>query len=223
MSQGNRIFYLEASVLTLILSGCYMNGYFKKDEPNLEIITITASRYNKVGSELDTKENFIGEFTATIRSNGKSDLKYRKSLAQKLVPVAKPAIAPLKRDKAKEGWTLLEDVPFDGKRFVPELVEFLKQGESSVNGEVMRQRAKELNAYLGQRHAEYLLEHQELISKEWRGNYFLVFPGTVWRFSSGVLRVPCLHWHDGRWYLIFRWHKGDWDSSDRFVRSRKPD
>src|SRR3989338_3861144 len=66
---------------------------------------------------------------------------------------------PFKHDKAKDNWTLLEDVPFDGKQFIPEIVEFLKSGEFSVNGEVMKQRAKELNANLGQRHAEYLLDH----------------------------------------------------------------
>ncbi|MEK9170059.1 MAG: hypothetical protein AAB674_00220, partial [Patescibacteria group bacterium] len=62
-------------------------------------------------------------------------------------------ILPLsfKYDKTKDGWELVEPGPeFDGKQFVPDLVEFLKSGESSVNGEVMKQRAKKLNANLGQ-------------------------------------------------------------------------
>ena len=73
---------------------------------------------------------------------------------------AESAVLPFKHDKTKDGWELIEPGPkFDGKQFVPEIVEFLKpggllkSGESSVNGEVMKQRAKELNANLGQRHA----------------------------------------------------------------------
>lgn len=130
-------------------------------------------------------------------------------------------LVPLMYDKTKDGWTLLEDVLFDGKLFVPDIVEFLKPNESSVNGEVMKLRAKELNAHLGQRHAEYLLEHQDLIPKEWRGKYYLTFPGTVWRGSSGGRVVPCLGWNGGRWCLSFCWLGDGWLSSDRLVSRRK--
>ena len=131
-----------------------------------------------------------------------------------------PTPVPLKYDKTKDGWTLVEDVPFDGEQFTPDLVEFLKPGESYVNGEVMKQRAKELNAHLGQGHAEYLLEHQELIPKEWRDK-FLVFPGTVWQDSVGGRGVPCLYWSGDRWYLYFNWLGYGWDSGVRLVCLRK--
>mgnify|MGYP001620111609 CR=1 FL=1 len=132
---------------------------------------------------------------------------------------------PLKYDKTKDGWTLVEDVPFylsgqDGQPFTPDIVEFLKPGESYVNGEVMKRRAKELNAHLGQGHAEYLLEHQELIPKEWRDK-FLVFPGTVWRDSVGDRYVPYLYCYGDRWYLSFGWLWYDWYSDDRLVCLRK--
>ena len=156
------------------------------DDSELEPIIVTVPRYHsKVEPrflwelEADTEENFIGEFVTIIRPKNKSELHYRKSPAHELVPVKRAVTASFKHDKTKGGWTLLEDTPFDGRQFVPDIVEFLKQGEFWVNGEVMRQRAKELNAHLGQRYAEYLLDHQELIIKEWRGKYFLAFPGTV--------------------------------------------
>lgn len=121
-----------------------------------------------------------------------------------------------KHDKTHDGWTLLEDIPFDGKEFAPEFVEFLKSGESCVNGDTMRLRAKKLNAHTGQRHAEYLLEHQNRIPKELRGRY-LVFPDTVWRDSGGRRRVPCLRWDGGEWCLRWGWLEGDWDDGVRLV------
>ncbi len=130
-------------------------------------------------------------------------------------------VTSFKHDKTKDGWTLLEDAPFDDKLFIPDVVEFLKSGESSVNGEVMKQRAKELNAHLGQRHAEYLMDHQELIPKRWRGKYYLAFPGTIWRDSDSCRRVPFLYRLDGRWCLHFSWLRSGWDSRNRLLRSRE--
>lgn len=147
----------------------------------------------------------------------------RKALQKALVPSEKEgtaAIVPFKYDKTKDGWTLLEDIPFDGKQFIPDIVEFLKPNESYVNSDVMRTRAKELNANLGQRHAEYLLKHQELIPAEWRGKYYFVFPGTVWRDSDGDWCVACLYWDGGRWCLYFYWLGDGWSSRDRLVRPR---
>ena len=112
-----------------------------------------------------------------------------------------PVPVPLKYDKTKDGWTRTEHVEFYGQPFTPEIVEFLKQGESSVNGDVMKQRAKELNAHLGQGEAEYLLKNQHLIPVECRDKY-LVFPGTVWQDSVGDRGVPCLFWSGG-WCLGF--------------------
>ncbi|MEK9170181.1 MAG: hypothetical protein AAB674_00860, partial [Patescibacteria group bacterium] len=50
-----------------------------------------------------------------------------------LKKVEAAALIPFKYDKTKDGWTLIEPGPeFDGKQFVPDLVEFLNSGESSV-------------------------------------------------------------------------------------------
>ena len=123
-------------------------------------------------------------------------------------------------DKTKDGWKLLEDVLFSGA-FTLDIMEFLKSNESYVNGEVMKQRAKELNAHLGQKHAKYLLEHQELISKDWQGKYYLVFPGTVWRDRGGSRVVPYLYWRGGEWRLYFGWLRRVWDGDARLVRHRE--
>lgn len=134
---------------------------------------------------------------------------------------------PFKYDRTADGWKFLEDMEFDGNLFVPDIVEFLKPGglmksaESWVSGDTMQARAKELNANLGQRHAEYLLEHQELIPKEWQGKYFLVFPGTVWQDSDGGQRVPCLRWSGGGWYPRFDWLGRNWSGNARLVSLRK--
>jgi len=127
-------------------------------------------------------------------------------------------------DKTKDDWELLEDVGF-----VPvissfdelELVSPLKSGEIHLPGEELVQRAREeLRANLGQRHAEYILQHQEGIPEEWRANY-LIFPGTIWRGSGGARVVPFLYWGGGRWFLYFCWLEDDFDSDDRLVRPRE--
>lgn len=115
--------------------------------------------------------------------------------------IFKSAVDRFQLNKTKDGWTLLEDVPFDGIQFTPDIVGFFKPGESSVHCDVMRVRAREANANLGQRHAEYLLVHQELIPTNWRGKHRLVFPGTLWGYSGNGRYVQCLDWFDGQWRM----------------------
>lgn len=124
-------------------------------------------------------------------------------------------------DMTKEGWTLVKDAfeaaPLSVDDFEP--VSFLKEGEQSIKEEVMLQRAKNLNANLGQRQAEYLLECREKIPAEQRQHNF-VFPGTVWRVQSGFLCVPCLFLIGGQWHLFFSRLERDWCSRSRLLRPR---
>lgn len=131
----------------------------------------------------------------------------------KLIVGQKPAFL---YDKTKEGWTLISDVGFQSGEI--ELVEFLKPGEDQVDGTVMADRAKELNANLGQKYAEWMLEHQDRIPAKFR-QFYLSFPGTVWRGSGGDRIVPFLYWDGDQWYLSFSWR--DWYSDDRLLRLRK--
>lgn len=126
-------------------------------------------------------------------------------------------------DKTKDGWELVEDTPLEGE---PTLIldTFLREGESSVVGHTMLERAKEgaeeRGARAGQLHAERMLEHQEKIPVEWR-KFYLVFTGTVWRDSDGDLFVPCLYWDVGKWHLRWFCLGPDWGGFARLVRLGK--
>ena len=129
---------------------------------------------------------------------------------------------PFVNDRRKDGWELLEDVDFSpiiAEKLEP--ITFLRAGENSISGREMVRRAREeLRANLGQRHAEYLLEHQQDIPKEFR-EYYIVFTGTVWRPPGGRLLVACLRWRGEQWVLNFSWLEAAWSSVDRLARPRE--
>ena len=128
-------------------------------------------------------------------------------------------LSTFKHDKAKDGWILLEDIPFDGNEFIPEFLEFLKPGEFEVNGDEVRRRAKKLNANRGQHDAEWLLEHQGRIPRELRGKY-LIFPGTVWLCGDSHF-IPYLRWYGDHWCLVFFCLGGDLNGYGRLASSHK--
>lgn len=143
----------------------------------------------------------------------------------KPLPTLTLMLAPTEfnRDMTKDGWTLVEDVKNDIPNGVSilnlELVSFLNEGESSVNGEEMKKRSINLNVHHGQKLAELFLRNQSQIPKEWR-QFYLAFPGTVWRDSYRSRRIPCLHWEDDQWVLSFYWLVNGWYSLARLVRFR---
>ena len=125
-------------------------------------------------------------------------------------------------DKTKDGWKLIENI---SRKITSandlELVSFLKEKESSINGEEIVRRARvELDANYGQEDAEWLLEHQDEIPAEFQ-QYYLVFTGTIWQGSVGGRGVPFLYWSGERWCLDFDWLGSGWSSSGRLVRLRK--
>ena len=66
---------------------------------------------------------------------------------------------------------------------------------------------------------DYLLEHTELISEEWKkdeeGNTrYLFFWGTVYRDSDGDLFVRYLYWFGYRWYWNHFWLDSYWGASN---------
>lgn len=146
-----------------------------------------------------------------------------RGLREMLIPPSTTVAPTFRRDMRKEGWTLLEDVedPAEISAGNLDLVPFLKKGESRIDGEELVRRARgELRANLGQRHTEYLLEHQDEIPEEFR-KYYLAFTGTVWRGRSGYRRAACLCWRGKRWDLDFYWLDSDFRSGDRVVRPRE--
>ena len=56
---------------------------------------------------------------------------------------------------------------------------------------------------------DYLLKHPHLIPEEWKGKY-VFFWGTIYRNSSGYLRVRCLCFGWDGWYWDYRWLDHDW-------------
>lgn len=129
--------------------------------------------------------------------------------------------ALFRNDKTKDGYVLVENTLFDGRGFTPEIVDILVPGLQIIEGDTMRNRAKRLNACLGQHFAEYLLKNQERIPKDLRGEHRLVFPGTVWQDSEGDSFVPCLRWDwkGSTWDLILSPLDREWDSKDLLIRA----
>lgn len=99
---------------------------------------------------------------------------------------------------------------------VYELVPFLKKGEWSVRGDVMVERAKELNANLGEEDCRFILEHQDQIPEEFQGKFFLIF--TAWRHLSGPQRIAYLEMGDYYWYQDWAWLDDVWCNDVRLVR-----
>lgn len=97
-----------------------------------------------------------------------------------------------------------------------ELVPFLKEGESCVSCDAMVERAKELNANLGQDDGEFILKNQEEIPQEFRKKFYLVF--TAWRNPSNPQGFACLAWGDGRGYQGWLCPDDDWGAGGRLVR-----
>ena len=128
---------------------------------------------------------------------------------------------PLKHDFSRDGYVLLENKLFDGRGFVPEVLDVLVPGLLYITGDTMQNRAKRLNANLGQYYAEWLMDHQNLLSKELRGEYRLAFPGTVWKDSNGELYVPCLtwNWKGASWEMSLSNLNREWTSKDCMVRA----
>lgn len=117
-------------------------------------------------------------------------------------------------------WTIVEDVPqtlTDDSQL--EFLSFLKDDEKYINGDTMRERAKEMNTNLGSADAQYLLDNQSKIPLELRNNY-IVFPGTIVRNSNGHLHVACFDWGGDRWILYWGWLGVDWSGGARFGRSK---
>ena len=59
------------------------------------------------------------------------------------------------------------------------IVDFIKDEGGLLIGEDMVEHVLAIPSKLGQRHAEYLIDHQGVIPEEFR-RYSVIFPGTIW-------------------------------------------
>ena len=122
-----------------------------------------------------------------------------------------------------EGWEVVEvkgvaPVPRDS--FEIELTEFLRDGESFVDGETMLKRAEEMGDLVGELHAEWIWKERDTIPVEYRA-FVLVMAGVVRSHPDGHRLVLFLHWYEDRWYSFWRWLVHDFYSVYRVVRLSK--
>lgn len=125
-------------------------------------------------------------------------------------------------DMRLQGWTLIQEGPkLKLVAFEVELADSFKEGEPCIGGEVLRDRAREMEGCAnGQHLAERLLAKQKDIPKEWRG-CLLLFPETIWQDPSGNCWAPYLYWNEKWWVIDFIWLGRDLNGS-WLVRLCKP-
>jgi len=130
-------------------------------------------------------------------------------------------------DMRKKGWKLAGNI-FEEKPLHPlelKLVFFLRFYEQrGLSNKKLIARAKRMEADLGQRQAEYFLEHQEDIPSKWR-KFDLLFPGTVWQRRSGDFCFPFLRWgsfrsREEQWELHFAYLSGSSGPNARLLRRK---
>lgn len=128
---------------------------------------------------------------------------------------------PFQHDKLKDGWQLLEDQtePAQISAETIELALFIEEGEPDLIGEDMVEHVQGIASKLGQRHAEYLIDHQGELPEEFR-RYSVIFPGTVWLDNVGNHYVPYIRFRGEEWTIDFGILEGGMDDRDRLIRSR---
>jgi hypothetical protein len=171
-----------------------------------------AAKFFRLAAECGLPDNAIQRFI--------DDPNERKRVIQ--LWVGGPMSTLFSRDMTREGWTLIKDtrVPWPISVGKLDLVTFFKDGKTYFDIEEMAACAVNLNANLGQCHAEYILEHQDEISKEFR-KFKLILPGTVWCDRKGSLWLPYLDWGGERWFLFFDRFDGGFTSRYRLLRPRE--
>lgn len=93
----------------------------------------------------------------------------------------------------------------------------LEEGENSVTGDTMMERAKKLNANMGEEDGQFVLEHQDEIHSDFRGKSFLIFMG--WRHPNMLFNVAYLGWDGDEWFQYWQsLYEGNWDMRCRLVR-----
>ncbi|MAF14074.1 MAG: hypothetical protein CMI53_04265 [Parcubacteria group bacterium] len=125
--------------------------------------------------------------------------------------VAAEAIQAIMEDKSLPAEMTIGDRTY-------EILGFLRGDEKSVPGSVMVERAKEMQANLGQDDGQYLLDHQEEIPQALRGKVVFVFPD--WRRPGDPGCVACVDWRGNRWVQDWYWLDCVWYDIDRVLRRK---
>ena len=99
-----------------------------------------------------------------------------------------------------------------------DILGFLRDGEKSVVGHTMVERAVEMDANLGEDDGQYLLDNQQDIPASLRGKIVFVF--TDWRHPDDSDSVCCVRWDERsrRWVRYWDWLGHDWLDRKRVLR-----
>lgn len=105
-----------------------------------------------------------------------------------------------------------------------EFLNLLKLGEVYIPGPLMEERAKEMNAYLGEEDAKYILDNQKDIPVEFCGKIHLIFLGwdvPVDSKSISSKLVARLSWHGWIWVQNNQSFYNSWMKESVLVRRIK--
>ena len=133
-------------------------------------------------------------------------------------------LSALSTELIKKGWKLAMDVEpvLPGMKGDIEYVSFLRADEIFISDEELVERAFDLGAELGQRDAEWIVEHQGMLSECPEEVRYLLFPGTAWEHLNGAWLYVYLYRtgkEEKKWDLYVLWM--DFGFSDR-VRLVRP-
>ena len=137
------------------------------------------------------------------------------------VPASNGISRDLKNDQSAEGWRLVEDVT-EPAEISAELIQvrtLTEDGGVDLFGEEVVEKVQAIESRLGQRHAEFFLEHPEQIPEDYQ-KCMLVFPGTIWFGTDNNHQVPCLTYRQGGWGLIFGILEGGLEDRDLIVQPK---
>ena len=137
------------------------------------------------------------------------------------IPAPRGISDDLKNDQAAEGWRLVEDVtePTEISGDSIQVRTLTEDGGVDLFGDEVVEKVQAIESRLGQRHAEFFLDHPEQISEDYQ-KYMLVFPGTIWFGTDNNHQVPCLTYRQGAWELIFGILEGGLEDRDLIVQSK---
>lgn len=135
-------------------------------------------------------------------------------------------LSPLSEELIKKGWKLLRNVQptLPGIEGNVEYISFLHfQDGGFVSDDELRERAVALGANLGQRDAEWLVEHQEKLAECSEEVRYILFPGTVWEHPNGAFLWVYLYRtgkEEKQWDIYVFWM--DFGFSDEHARLVRP-
>ncbi len=100
-----------------------------------------------------------------------------------------------------------------------DLLGFLQGDEKSVVGPKMVERAKDMQANLGEEDGQHILKHQDEIPVELQGKVVFVF--TDWRRPEYPEFVAYINWNGDRWVQHWLWLALDyWYGNGRVLRRK---